>query len=114
MVMFFLFLIKASPNAPKLGPMELTIVITVPVFLLSVASVLTVWACQARQCTYRKKKRSNVEEPLSECNLVNAGKTLKDLIYDVTASGSGSGMCLLFIFFSKKNSYLKINPIFFS
>ena len=102
MVMFFLFLIKASPNAPKLGPMELTIVITVPVFLLSMASVLTVWACQGRQCTYRKKKRSNVEEPLSECNLVNAGKTLKDLIYDVTASGSGSGMCLLFIFSARK------------
>ena len=102
MVMFFLFLIKASPNAPKLGPMELTIIITVPVFLLSIASVLTVWACQGRQCTYRKKKRPNVEEPLSECNLVNAGKTLKDLIYDVTASGSGSGMCLLFIFSVRK------------
>ncbi|XP_043344042.1 activin receptor type-1C isoform X3 [Cervus elaphus] len=90
-----LHLPTASPNAPKLGPMELTIVITVPVFLLSMASVLTVWACQGRQCTYRKKKRSNVEEPLSECNLVNAGKTLKDLIYDVTASGSGSGLPLL-------------------
>lgn len=36
-----------------------------------------------------------MEEPLSECNLVNAGKTLKDLIYDVTASGSGSGLPLL-------------------
>ncbi|DAA32745.1 TPA: activin A receptor, type IC [Bos taurus] len=90
-----LHLPTASPNAPKLGPMELTIVVTVPVFLLSIASVLTVWACQGRQCTYRKKKRPNVEEPLSECNLVNAGKTLKDLIYDVTASGSGSGLPLL-------------------
>lgn len=98
MVMFFLFLIKASPNAPKLGPLELTIVVTVPVCLLSIAAVLTVWVCQGRQCTYRKKKRQNVEEPLSECNLVNAGKTLKDLIYDVTASGSGSGMCPLSIF----------------
>ncbi|XP_045875650.1 activin receptor type-1C isoform X2 [Meles meles] len=85
-----LHLPMASPNAPKLGPMELTIVITVPVCLLSLATVLTIWACQGRPCTNRKKKRQNVEEPLSECNLVNAGKTLKDLIYDVTASGSGS------------------------
>jgi hypothetical protein len=95
-VFFFLFLsflTAASPNAPKLGPMELTIVITVPVCLLSIAAMLTIWACQDRQCTNRKKKRQNVEEPLSEYNLVNAGKTLKDLIYDVTASGSGSGVC---------------------
>ncbi|XP_019492348.1 PREDICTED: activin receptor type-1C isoform X3 [Hipposideros armiger] len=85
-----LHLPTASTSAPKLGLMELTVVITVPVCLLSVAAVLTIWACQGRQCTYRKKKRQNVEEPLSECNLVNAGKTLKDMIYDVTASGSGS------------------------
>lgn len=91
------FLTEASPNAPKLGPMELTVVITVPVCLLSMAAALMIWACQGRQCTDRKKKRQNVEEPLSECNLVNAGKTLKDLIYDVTASGSGSGMCPLSI-----------------
>ncbi|KAK2108922.1 Activin receptor type-1C [Saguinus oedipus] len=71
--------------------MELAIIITVPVCLLSIAVMLTIWACQGRQCSYRKKKRPNVEEPFSECNLVNAGKTLKDLIYDVTASGSGSG-----------------------
>ncbi|EHH54880.1 hypothetical protein EGM_03980 [Macaca fascicularis] len=90
-----LHLPTASPNAPKLGPMELAIIITVPVCLLSIAAMLTIWACQGRQCSYRKKKRPNVEEPLSECNLVNAGKTLKDLIYDVTASGSGSGLPLL-------------------
>ncbi|GAB5575673.1 activin receptor type-1C [Prionailurus iriomotensis] len=59
----------ASPNAPKLGPMELTVVITVPVCLLSMAAALMIWACQGRQCTDRKKKRQNVEEPLSECNL---------------------------------------------
>ncbi|KAF0881914.1 ACV1C protein, partial [Crocuta crocuta] len=90
-----LHLPTASPDIPKLGPMELTVVIAVPVCLLSMAAVLTIWACQGRQCTDRKKRRQNVEEPLSECNLVNAGKTLKDLIYDVTASGSGSGLPLL-------------------
>ncbi|MEJ1278161.1 hypothetical protein NN561_009080 [Cricetulus griseus] len=57
--------------------------------------MLTIWACQDRQCTYRKTKRHNVEEPLAEYSLVNAGKSLKDLIYDATASGSGSGLPLL-------------------
>jgi activin receptor type-1C len=56
--------------------------------------MLTIWACQDRQCTYRKTKRHNVEEALAEYSLVNAGKTLKDLIYDATASGSGSGTCI--------------------
>ncbi|GAB1286348.1 Activin receptor type-1C [Apodemus speciosus] len=90
-----LHLPAASPNAPRLGPTELTVVITVPVCLLSIAAMLTIWACQDRQCTYRKSKRHNVEEPLAEYSLVNAGKTLKDLIYDATASGSGSGLPLL-------------------
>uniref|UniRef100_A0A2K5KKS2 receptor protein serine/threonine kinase n=1 Tax=Cercocebus atys TaxID=9531 RepID=A0A2K5KKS2_CERAT len=74
-----LHLPTASSLSLSLGPMELAIIITVPVCLLSIAAMLTIWACQGRQ--------PNVEEPLSECNLVNAGKTLKDLIYDVTASG---------------------------
>ncbi|KAM4859065.1 activin receptor type-1C isoform 2-T2 [Thomomys bottae] len=62
---------------------------------LPTAAMLTIWACQDQQCRHRKKKRPNVEEALSECNLGNAGKTLKDLIYDGTASGSGSGLPLL-------------------
>uniref|UniRef100_A0A8C5X2G7 receptor protein serine/threonine kinase n=1 Tax=Malurus cyaneus samueli TaxID=2593467 RepID=A0A8C5X2G7_9PASS len=37
----------------------------------------------------------NVEEPLSEATLASSGKTLKDLIYDMTTSGSGSGLPLL-------------------
>ncbi|XP_007494255.1 activin receptor type-1C [Monodelphis domestica] len=85
----------ASPKLQKLGPVELTIIITVPVCLLSIAAMLTICTCQGRQCTYKKKKRQNVEEPLNECNLVNAGKTLKDLICDMTTSGSGSGLPLL-------------------
>uniref|UniRef100_A0A8B9ZH87 Activin receptor type-1C n=1 Tax=Anas platyrhynchos TaxID=8839 RepID=A0A8B9ZH87_ANAPL len=48
-----------------------------------------------RRCAYGRKKQPNVEEPLSECNLVSSGKTLKDLIYDMTTSGSGSGLPLL-------------------
>ncbi|XP_007669324.1 activin receptor type-1C isoform X2 [Ornithorhynchus anatinus] len=84
-----------SSSSSKLGPVELTIIVTVPVCLMSVAAMLAIYTCQGRHCSYKKKKRQNIEEPLSECNLVNAGKTLKDLIYDMTTSGSGSGLPLL-------------------
>ncbi|XP_075385252.1 activin receptor type-1C [Tenrec ecaudatus] len=89
-----LHLPTASPNAPKLRPTELIIIITVPICLLSLAAMLMIWACQGRPCTYRRKTRPSVEEP-PEYNLVRAGKTLQDLICDVTASGSGSGLPLL-------------------
>ncbi|XP_062821555.1 activin receptor type-1C isoform X2 [Anolis carolinensis] len=75
---------------PKLGPVELTVIITVPVCVLCVVLMLAVYTCQGHNCKLRKKRRPNIEEPLSECNLVNPGKTLKDLIFDMTTSGSGS------------------------
>ncbi|CAM4615886.1 unnamed protein product [Lepidochelys olivacea] len=84
-----------SSSRPNLGPVVLTVIVTVPVCILSIAVMLTVYTCQGRHCTFRKKKRQNIEEPLSECNLVNSGKSLKDLIYDMTTSGSGSGLPLL-------------------
>ncbi|XP_034987761.1 activin receptor type-1C isoform X1 [Zootoca vivipara] len=79
----------------KLGPVELTVVITVPVCVLSIALMLTLCTHQGNNCRFRKKRRQNIEEPLSECSLVNPGKTLKDLIFDMTTSGSGSGLPLL-------------------
>uniref|UniRef100_A0A674KI34 receptor protein serine/threonine kinase n=1 Tax=Terrapene triunguis TaxID=2587831 RepID=A0A674KI34_9SAUR len=84
-----------SSRRPNLGPVVLTVIVTVPVCILSIAVMLIVYTCQGRHCTFGKKKRQNIEEPLSECNLVNSGKTLKDLIYDMTTSGSGSGLPLL-------------------
>ncbi|XP_053899240.1 activin receptor type-1C [Malaclemys terrapin pileata] len=84
-----------SSSRPNLGPVVLTVIVTVPVCILSIAVMLIVYTCQGRHCTFGKKKRQNIEEPLSECNLVNSGKTLKDLIYDMTTSGSGSGLPLL-------------------
>ncbi|XP_050825305.1 activin receptor type-1C isoform X1 [Gopherus flavomarginatus] len=84
-----------SSSRPNLGPVVLTVIATVPICILSIAVMLIVYTCQGHHCTFRKKKRQNIEEPLSECNLVNSGKTLKDLIYDMTTSGSGSGLPLL-------------------
>lgn len=71
--------------------MVLAVTVAVPVCVLSLAAVLAAWTCQGRRCARGRVKQPNVEEPLSECNLVSSGKTLKDLIYDMTTSGSGSG-----------------------
>ncbi|KFQ16438.1 Activin receptor type-1C, partial [Leptosomus discolor] len=73
----------------------LAVTVAVPVCVLSLAAVVAAGTCQGRRCARGRAKQPNVEEPLSECNLVNSGKTLKDLIYDMTTSGSGSGLPLL-------------------
>ncbi|XP_042319284.1 activin receptor type-1C isoform X6 [Sceloporus undulatus] len=84
-----------TSSKTKLGPVELTVIITVPVCVLCIALMVTVYTCQGHNCKLKKKKRPNIEEPLSEYNLVNPGKTLRDLIFDMTTSGSGSGLPLL-------------------
>ncbi|XP_059676714.1 activin receptor type-1C isoform X1 [Gavia stellata] len=84
-----------NPPAPSAGPVVLAVTVAVPVCILSLAAVLVACVCQGRRCARSRAKQPNVEEPLSECNLVNSGKTLKDLIYDMTTSGSGSGLPLL-------------------
>ncbi|XP_050755509.1 activin receptor type-1C isoform X1 [Gymnogyps californianus] len=84
-----------SPGRASVGPVVLAVTVAVPVCVLSFAAVLAAWTCQGRRCARGRAKQPNVEEPLSECNLVNSGKTLKDLIYDMTTSGSGSGLPLL-------------------
>lgn len=88
-----LCLLKASesPSRASAGPVVLAVTVAVPVCVLSLAAVLAACTRQRRRCARGRAKQPNVEEPLSECNLVNSGKTLKDLIYDMTTSGSGSG-----------------------
>uniref|UniRef100_A0A8C6Z7D6 receptor protein serine/threonine kinase n=1 Tax=Nothoprocta perdicaria TaxID=30464 RepID=A0A8C6Z7D6_NOTPE len=86
---------RAANLLPPVGPVVLAAMVTVPICVLSLLVVLAVCTCQSRRCAYRKKQQPSVEEPLSECNLVSSGKTLKDLIYDMTTSGSGSGLPLL-------------------
>ncbi|XP_074885218.1 activin receptor type-1C isoform X1 [Buteo buteo] len=84
-----------SPGRAGAGPVVLAVAVAVPVCVLSLVAVLAACSCQGRRCARGRAKQPNVEEPLSECNLVNSGKTLKDLIYDMTTSGSGSGLPLL-------------------
>ncbi|KAM4669368.1 activin receptor type-1C [Amazona ochrocephala] len=83
------------PSRASMGSVVLAVTVVVPVCILSLVVVLVACTCQSRRCARGRVKQPSVEEPLSECNLVNSGKTLKDLIYDMTTSGSGSGLPLL-------------------
>jgi len=84
---------KASEPAGRAGagPVVLAVTVAVPVCVLSLAAAMAACACRRRRCARGGAKQPSVEEPLSECNLGSSGKTLKDLIYDMTTSGSGSG-----------------------
>ncbi|XP_054065820.1 activin receptor type-1C isoform X1 [Rissa tridactyla] len=84
-----------SPGRASAGPLVLAVTVAVPVCVLSLVAVLAACTHRRRRCARGRAKQPNMEEPLSECNLVNSGKTLKDLIYDMTTSGSGSGLPLL-------------------
>ncbi|XP_010187492.1 PREDICTED: activin receptor type-1C [Mesitornis unicolor] len=83
------------PGRTMVGPAALAVTVAVPLCLLSLAAVLAACVCHGRRWAHGRAKQPNVEEPLSECALVGSGKTLKDLIYDMTTSGSGSGLPLL-------------------
>uniref|UniRef100_H3AI87 Activin receptor type-1C n=1 Tax=Latimeria chalumnae TaxID=7897 RepID=H3AI87_LATCH len=77
------------------GPVQLTAIIAVPVCLLSLALMVTVFTCHGRQRANTKAKKHSLEEVLPDHTFISSGKSLKDLICDLTTSGSGSGLPLL-------------------
>ncbi|XP_009080283.1 PREDICTED: activin receptor type-1C, partial [Acanthisitta chloris] len=86
----------ASESPGRAGTRSAVVAVAVPVCVLALVALVA--ACRPRGrwlCAHRRAKAPNVEEPLSEGNLGSSGKTLKDLIYDMTTSGSGSGLPLL-------------------
>ncbi|XP_050195646.1 activin receptor type-1C [Myiozetetes cayanensis] len=87
----------ASESPGRAGrPAVLAVTVAVPVCVLVLLAVLA--ACSSRgrrRCARRGRKAPTVEDPLAEANLGSSGKTLRDLIYDMTTSGSGSGLPLL-------------------
>ncbi|MBN3306231.1 ACV1C protein, partial [Amia calva] len=84
-----------SSNPPSWGALELAAVIIVPVCLLCLGIILGICTVHSQRCTYSKAKKHDVEEPLTDRNLLSSEKSLKDLIFDLTTSGSGSGLPLL-------------------
>lgn len=74
--------------------MELVAVIAGPVFLLCVLLMVGVFLFQYHQRAYSHRQRLEVEDPSCDHIYLPKDKTLQDLIYDMSTSGSGSGQCL--------------------
>ena len=73
------------------GPVELVAVIAGPVFLLCVLLMVGVFLFQHHQRAYSHRQRLEVDEPSCDHLYMAKDKTLQDLIYDMSTSGSGSG-----------------------
>lgn len=80
------------------GPVELVAVIAGPVFLLCVLLMVGVFLFQYHQRAYSHRQRLEVEDPSCDHLYLAKDKTLQDLIYDMSTSGSGSGQSALLLF----------------
>ncbi|KAG7471874.1 hypothetical protein MATL_G00102700 [Megalops atlanticus] len=76
------------------GPVELVAVIAGPVFLLCVLLIVGVFLFQHHQRAYSHRQRLDVEDPSCDHLYLAKDKTLQDLIFDLSTSGSGSGLPL--------------------
>ncbi|NP_001134040.1 Activin receptor type-1B precursor [Salmo salar] len=76
------------------GPVELVAVIAGPVFLLCMLLLVGLFLFQHHQRAYSHRQRLEVEDPSCEHLYLAKDKTLQDLIYDMSTSGSGSGLPL--------------------
>uniref|UniRef100_A0A8C7VJA5 receptor protein serine/threonine kinase n=1 Tax=Oncorhynchus mykiss TaxID=8022 RepID=A0A8C7VJA5_ONCMY len=82
-----------GPDA-KWGPVELVAVVAGPVCLLCVLLIMGVFLFQYHQQAYSHRQRLEVEDPSCDHLYMAKDKTLQDLIYDMSTSGSGSGLPL--------------------
>uniref|UniRef100_H3BIN4 receptor protein serine/threonine kinase n=1 Tax=Latimeria chalumnae TaxID=7897 RepID=H3BIN4_LATCH len=81
-----------SPSS-GLTPVELAAVIAGPAFLICVILIVGVFLFQHHQRVYHNRQRLDMEDP--SCDLyLSKDKTLQDLIFDLSTSGSGSGLPL--------------------
>ncbi|MCI4378708.1 hypothetical protein PGIGA_G00218910 [Pangasianodon gigas] len=86
---------ETSSEDSDWGRLELSAVILVPSCLLCVGVFLGVCAVRNQRCLHSKSRNQDPEEPLDDQSLVSSEKCLKELIYDMSTSGSGSGLPLL-------------------
>lgn len=86
-----LFSLERPLEEPGWSRLQLTVVILVPCCLLCVGILLGVCAVQGHRCAYSRTHKQDPEEPLDDQMLMSPDKCLKDLIYDMSTSGSGSG-----------------------
>lgn len=95
--MFLLFVLSLSghlkepPEHPSMwGPVELVGIIAGPVFLLFLIIIIVFLVINYHQRVYHNRQRLDMEDPSCEMCL-SKDKTLQDLVYDLSTSGSGSG-----------------------
>ncbi|KAJ7313678.1 hypothetical protein JRQ81_005284, partial [Phrynocephalus forsythii] len=79
--------------SPALGPVELAAVIAGPVCFVCISLMLVLYICHNRTVIHHRVPSE--EDPSMDRPFISEGTTLKDLIYDMTTSGSGSGLPLL-------------------
>lgn len=85
------FGVEQPPEDSGWSQLEVAAVILVPSCLVCVGVMLGVCAIQNLRCTHIKSLKQDPEEPLDDPTLVSPDKCLKELIYDMSTSGSGSG-----------------------
>lgn len=79
-----------DPVEPRsLSPVTLAAMIAVPICVLIFALVLLFYMCHNRSIIHHRVPSE--EDPRMDHPFLADGTTLKDLIYDMTTSGSGSG-----------------------
>uniref|UniRef100_A0A3B3SNT1 receptor protein serine/threonine kinase n=1 Tax=Paramormyrops kingsleyae TaxID=1676925 RepID=A0A3B3SNT1_9TELE len=83
------------PRQPLQGALEVAAVILVPSILMFVAILLGMCIAQGYRCARCKAQNPDVEEPLDDQNLMPPEMCLRDLIYNLSTSGSGPGLPLL-------------------
>ncbi len=74
----------------SLSPIALAAVIAIPICVLSFMLVLLFYICHNRSNIHHRVPSE--EDPTKNHPFLADGTTLKDLIYDMTTSGSGSGI----------------------
>lgn len=80
-----------SSTPSSWGPVELVAVIAGPVFVFCLLLIIGVVLFQHHQRNYNHRQRLDVEDPSCDHLYLAKDKTLQDLIFDLSTSGSGSG-----------------------
>lgn len=78
-----------TARTPPLSPVTLAAVIAGPVCVLCFVLLLVFYVCHSRSVVHHRVP--NEEDPAMDHPFLADGHTLKNLIYDMTTSGSGSG-----------------------
>ncbi|KAL4608940.1 activin receptor type-1C-like [Arapaima gigas] len=86
---------EQSEAGPGWGSLEVAAAVLVPMCMLCAAVLLALRTAQGQHCHLGQHHRPDVEEPPDDQNLMSPEKSLQELICDLSASGSGSGLPLL-------------------